>query len=103
MAPRHLTLGDSPDDILPRLSQTPAATFDPEHNGPVIGLAVACGALFVTACGFAYAMCRWRMRYLEMRKRSDGDGVIELKAHQKHDEIPETENAADDTAASGAL
>ncbi|RDA90953.1 hypothetical protein CP533_3086 [Ophiocordyceps camponoti-saundersi (nom. inval.)] len=74
-------------------------SFDSSTIGTLIGLAVACGALLIMACAFAYLSCRWRMKYLKNQKRTKND--IELRSQQHED--TEVLGDGEGTVATGAL
>ncbi|RDA85253.1 hypothetical protein CP532_2334 [Ophiocordyceps camponoti-leonardi (nom. inval.)] len=62
-------------------SSDDAADSDTSTIGTLVGLAVACGALFIMACVFAYMSCRWRMRYLNIQKEFKNN--IELQSQKQ--------------------
>ncbi|PFH58839.1 hypothetical protein XA68_13145 [Ophiocordyceps unilateralis] len=87
-----------------RNPSTPS-TADADSNtfGAVVGLAIACGAVLIMACAFAYASCRWRMKYLKMQRKVKNNST-ELKPDSNADiEVIGQEALGQETVATGAL
>ncbi|XP_044721182.1 uncharacterized protein HRG_06179 [Hirsutella rhossiliensis] len=92
------TPSHNPNIAVHGLLQARATESDQGGTGSTIALALTCGALFITTVGFAYAMCRWRIKYMAMRRKVDSHGVIELKPGQKQDAVPRAQEADGDPA-----
>ncbi|KJZ77705.1 hypothetical protein HIM_02882 [Hirsutella minnesotensis 3608] len=84
--------------------QTGTTISNQADTASIIALGITCGALFIMTGGFAYAMCRWRLKFLKLHKAGGGDGVMELQPKAKKRQSSNADEPdKEETVASGAL
>lgn len=98
MAHEGSTSSRSPNRGFRDILQARASDSVQSSTGATIALALTCGALLIMAVGFAFAMCRWRMKYIAIRRKVGGEGMIELKPSRKQNAFPNPQATDGDAA-----